>query len=376
MLLHDVGHYFMSHAAEYALEAHEESEARKVLPPKKGKVSSPTSFVYADHEVVGKLILQHDPELAPIIATLPHASPVESLAAMFKGATDEKYGSLVSSELDADRFDYLWRSSQATGLPYGHFDRDYLIEKLVTDRKGKVCLSPKAIRAADHFVLCRSFDYLQVIFHKTIVGFEEMLKRCVRYLVETKVLQLSEPDVVTLITSGTWKTLNDAYLMGLIREIPSNADPLVLAMRDRVIERKRAPLLWSNEAVMASPKKDSERDWYQRLGNYFETTLSGWKSNCLYWFKHFRPTDASPFQTTYKKELKASEAKEKSIHILGSRNVAKPLTDCTESITRRLSDQAYVMVRVYYVGPPADEMATRRDFKEFAKGLKLADGLH
>jgi len=192
MLLHDIGHYFMSHAAEYAIEAHAESLAQKALPATPGMLSSPPKFEYVNHEAVGKLILENDPELQPLIRTLPgvDGEPAHQIAAMFEGALDTKYGTLVSSELDADRLDYLMRSSQSTGLPYGHFDRDYIIQNLAVDREEKVCLLPKAIRAADHFVLCRSFDYLQVIFHKTVVGFEEMLKRCIQYLIEQERLKL------------------------------------------------------------------------------------------------------------------------------------------------------------------------------------------
>ena len=90
MLLHDVGHYFMSHAAEYALEAHQEAIASAALSPANKTLSSPTTFDYSDHEQVGKLILENDPELSPIIKGLiPGGTAADRLAAMFKGAFDE-----------------------------------------------------------------------------------------------------------------------------------------------------------------------------------------------------------------------------------------------------------------------------------------------
>ncbi len=375
MLLHDIGHYFMSHAAEYALEAHQDAIATAAIPAP-GALGAPTTFDYCDHEQVGKLILEHDPELSTIIRGLqPDGKAADRLAAMFKGAFDETYWSLVSSELDADRLDYLMRSSQATGLPYGHFDRDYIIQNLMTDSSGRVCLHAKAIRAADHYVLCRSFDYLQVIFHKTIVGFEEMLKRCIRYLLETEKLKLGKTDLEAAVKSHKWLSYTDAWLMDQIRRIPKTADPTVVAMRDRLIRRKPAPMLWSHEELMGTRKDEAKLTWHRQLGHVFENGGADWTKNCLYWFKHFRPTDASPFQTTYKKEAKDDENKEKSIHVLGRTGAARPLTEWKESFTRHLSNQAYVMVRVYYIGPPKEEAVTRVEFTNLMKTLKFGDGI-
>lgn len=375
MLLHDIGHYFMSHAAEYALEAYQDAIAAASLTPGVTSLGKPTTFDYIDHEQVGKLILESDPELSPIIKRLQSdGKAADRLAAMFKGAFDETYWSLVSSELDADRLDYLMRSSQATGLPYGHFDRDYIIQNLVTDKKGRVCLHAKAIRAADHYVMCRSFDYLQVIFHKTIVGFEEMLKRCIRHLLETGTLKLGKADLEASVKSNDWLGYTDAWLMDQIRSI-SAADPIVLAMRDRLIKRKPAPMMWSHEELIGTRKEEAKLTWHRQLGHYFDDGGPAWAKNCLYWFKHFRPTDASPFQTTFKKEAKDDENKEKSIHILGRTGSAKPLTEWKESFTRHLSNQAYVMVRVYYIGPPSDEAATKVEFEKLMKSLKFVDGI-
>lgn len=375
LLLHDIGHYYMSHATEYALQAHKEEQAKTELSKSKFKLESPSKIQYCDHEEVGKLILKHDPEIAAVLQSLPVPGIAETLGAMFKGASEEKYNSLVSSELDADRLDYLMRSSQSSGLPYGHFDRDYLIQNLVVDKAGKVCLKHKAIRAADHFVLCRSFDYLQVVFHKTIVGFEEMLKLCIRYLIASKKIELSKDEIVKAIEKGEWKNNTDASLLELIKSIDDKGDPITTAMARRISRRRPAPLLWSDEEIKKSPKSDARDLWYRQLGHYFENSEHEWCKNCLYWFKHFRPTDASPFRTTYRTQKKEDEAMEKSIQILSVDGRSKALTECKESFTRSLSDQAYIMARIYYIGPDSEEAQTRTEFQKLIKTLKLSDGL-
>ena len=372
MLLHDVGHYFMSHAAEHALEQQAEKQKSTLVKPGSKIISAPKAPGYYDHEDLGKVVLDCDPDLSRILAQQGWSA--DMLASMFKGASDRTYGSLVSSELDADRLDYLMRSSQATGLPYGHFDRDYILQNLRLSKDGRVCLDPKAVRAADHYVMCRSFDYLQVVFHKTIVGFEEMLKHCLMYLLETKQLKMEKPQIKKLIQDRNWVKWTDAFLMEQIRSIPHSATPPILAMRDRLVSRTPARLVWMDEEIINLAKDQSQAHWHRELGHVFDSGGPDWTKNCIYWYKHFRPTDASPFQTTYKRGQKDDEYREKSIQILQKDDSLKPLTDCKESFTRHLSNQAYVMVRVYFVGPERERTATESEFRTLMKRLMFNTG--
>lgn len=61
---------------------------------------------------------------------------------------------IVSSQLDADRFDYLQRDSHATGADYGQFDWKWLIHHLDIDReRGRFYLNRKALAEAERYVL-------------------------------------------------------------------------------------------------------------------------------------------------------------------------------------------------------------------------------
>src|SRR5262249_37133305 len=84
---------------------------------------------------------------------------------------------VVSSQLDADRFDYLLRDSHATGTDYGRFDAGWLIEHLHLDgAKKRLYLSHKALMAAEAYVFARSRMYRTVYFHKTTRAAEVMLR--------------------------------------------------------------------------------------------------------------------------------------------------------------------------------------------------------
>ncbi|HEY5675633.1 MAG TPA: HD domain-containing protein [Myxococcales bacterium] len=87
---------------------------------------------------------------------------------------------VVSGELDADRMDYLQRDSFFTGVNYGKFDADWIVQNLVpVEREGRVYLGllHRAVFAFEDFLLSRYHMFLSVYFHSTSVGYEVMLQR-------------------------------------------------------------------------------------------------------------------------------------------------------------------------------------------------------
>ncbi|HEX4383398.1 MAG TPA: HD domain-containing protein [Myxococcales bacterium] len=87
---------------------------------------------------------------------------------------------VVSGELDADRMDYLQRDSFFTGVNYGKFDSDWIIQNLASvERDGRVflALQSRAVFAFEDFLLSRYHMFLSVYFHYSSVGYEVLLQR-------------------------------------------------------------------------------------------------------------------------------------------------------------------------------------------------------
>ena len=96
---------------------------------------------------------------------------------------------IIHSELDADRFDYLLRDSHQTGVTYGLFDVDQIVRNLeYIPEKNWLVVKEKARRAIEHYLMCRYFFYTTVIYHKTSIGFELMVKEIYRGLMERKLV--------------------------------------------------------------------------------------------------------------------------------------------------------------------------------------------
>lgn len=86
---------------------------------------------------------------------------------------------LVSGELDADRMDYLQRDSFYTGVNYGRYDIEWILQNLTgAERDGRavLALSKAAVFAFEDFLLSRYHMFLSVYYHHTSVSFDWMLR--------------------------------------------------------------------------------------------------------------------------------------------------------------------------------------------------------
>ncbi len=86
----------------------------------------------------------------------------------------------VSSELDADRMDYLLRDAYYAGVAYGRFDLEWLLENLLpVERQGSLSLGLRA-RAGfgfEDYLLSRYHMFLSVYLHHVPIAYEAMLER-------------------------------------------------------------------------------------------------------------------------------------------------------------------------------------------------------
>jgi len=86
--------------------------------------------------------------------------------------------SLIASQLDMDRLDYLKRDSFYSGVTEGGIGSDRIIKmlKVVDD---ELAVEEKGIYSVEQFIVARRIMYWQVYLHKTVIAAEEMLKRAI-----------------------------------------------------------------------------------------------------------------------------------------------------------------------------------------------------
>jgi len=167
-LLHDVGHAPFSHASEELLGGRDhEPISSRIMGTK------PVSDLLDRFDKVG--ITSKD------VVEFFSAESIDPDVAFLR--------EIYSGEIDADKLDYLLRDSLYTGVHYGRFDFERLINSLILIEDPKdignniVAIEFGGLHALEGLVLARYFMFTQVYFHKIRRAFDhhlvEFLKRYV-----------------------------------------------------------------------------------------------------------------------------------------------------------------------------------------------------
>ena len=349
-LLHDVGHYPFSHTTEHSIQDHYAATnlITDVDGPDSGNQEDDAEAI--DHEKVGALLLERDPAISALLRK--YQIDHNDVSAIFNRQDPPKFANLVSSDLDADRIDYLLRTAHHTGLPYGSVDLDYLISQLSVDNAKRICLNRKGLRAADHFLLCRFFDYQQVAFHKTVAAMELVLGDVIAAMCNEGRLRLGKATVDEMITTGAWSVFDDAYMMGLIREHYAEAVDGSKQRAAAIIERTPPKLVWESEffevdrarfSTTRQLAKVTIKEMHEQFGIAPDLTYGWYKSTPL---TKIGPT--VPIEREGGQLQKDEDRTEQAIR-LASNGSSEPIVLTPNSITSVLAKQNFYALRIYVI---------------------------
>src|SRR5699024_11285934 len=81
---------------------------------------------------------------------------------------------MISSQVDADRMDYLQRDAYYTGTNYGKFDLDRVLHVMRPVKRG-IAFEISGMHAVEDYIISRLQMYLQVYFHPVSRSMEVIL---------------------------------------------------------------------------------------------------------------------------------------------------------------------------------------------------------
>lgn len=199
-LLHDVGHYPLSHVYDNAMKDEFEEQA--------------------SHENLSRFIIQH----TSLRRLIRHACDIDRLDALFgKQQRPSLFQYIISSSLDVDKLDYLQRDSLHTGVAYGAFDVERLLRCITVDdiaRPSHLVVEERGRQAIEDFLIGRFHMFQSVYFHKAVVSFETMMQSVCRDLLRKGILP-SYSQLLSKITRDErfLCDFDDSYLWSAMKQV-------------------------------------------------------------------------------------------------------------------------------------------------------------
>lgn len=223
-LLHDLGHGPFSHVFERVSGVNHEEVTQNVLLDDRGDVN--------------RILRDFDPSLPEAAARmLKHDSPRTF------------FHDVLSSQLDADRLDYLLRDSHMTGSRYGDYDLRWLLQAMTIDSNTqRLAVQWKGVSAVEVYLQARYHMYRNVYFHKVVRAAEGMVKlalqRAKRLAVQDRLPWPNrEHAVCKLLLSQTLNNfefidLDDVAVLHCFKEWANGEDAALARLCDGLLNRR------------------------------------------------------------------------------------------------------------------------------------------
>ena len=361
-LLHDLGHGPFSHAFEHAIKSSKKHEdwTVEIIKNPQGHIKKILKGNNIDPEEIVNIIKEKVRE--PFVVDI------------------------VSSQIDADKMDYLLRDSLMTGTEYGNFDYEWMLHALrigeveiksegsnSLETVHKLCIDgSKGIHSVEEYVLARLFMYMQVYFHKTTRAYEALLINILRFANHIVVQKRKKTP------SGTHKLIDKIVRQNdlKIKEYLELDDILFMntlknwsAYDGKDNDLKELATMSTRLLSRGTPYKYIDlSDEEKKMGAHTLVGILDDRFDPLRFYCHFDQAKDTPYKgILYEMKSKGSEEKVvKPIYTLGKGSeVPSPIELNPESILESFGGKKFEKARFFY------DRSKENDFKPLMKEHKI-----
>ncbi len=251
-LLHDIGHGPHSHSFEFWM------------------TNAGAEF---DHEKMAKeIILSKDSEINKVLVA-NNVSP-ESVVKIISKNVDKKYTwlkTLLSSQVDVDRMDYLLRDSHYTGVQYGLIDYDVLLNwTMIVDNQ--LVFTKRAIQLLEHILIGRNHMYSQVYENKTSYCYDiiagkifrrifDLAKTDYKFVDKYNLLNFLDPWIKgTKIDINKWTEFNDHVIYMILKGMLYEKDKYLVKLANSYFYKNEFIVERVNHSEMKKFQIDENSD--------------------------------------------------------------------------------------------------------------------
>lgn len=242
-LLHDVAHAPFSHVSDDLFD-----------PSVKG------------HEgMAGRIITGST--ITPIIDRIgqPFGFNSNSIAALITGNAFNSHERLLAdifaSEFDSDKMDYLLRDSLYTGVKYGNFDLDRILNVItLCNQNGqwKLCVEYDGTEAVEGLILARYFMFTQVYLHRT------------RRIYDHIMIQLLKEILARDTPSGRLPVRVGEFIQWDDYSVIEKAKGMDSPWADRFLNRIHLKCVWESEPASTAMERELQRECELRIKDELE----------------------------------------------------------------------------------------------------------
>ena len=274
-LLHDLGHGPFSHSFEAVFSVR--------------------------HELFTERIIMEDTEVNRVLEGYQKGFAKKVCDVINKTYPNPLVINIISSQLDADRLDYLLRDAYFTGAPYGEIDVERILRTMRVVNN-KIVYKVSGMHAIEDYLMSRYQMYWQVYLHSAGRSFDLVIQRMLHRVQELifegyefnchlgaiKDLFLEEEPSVE-----TYLKFDDSTILYYASLFAEEKDPILSDLADRFINRRLLKEVHYTPSDETHEKLKQIREYMIELGinpDYYLLTdhsvktpydYYGHKTNCL-----------------------------------------------------------------------------------------------
>ena len=214
-LLHDLGHGPFSHFFETITQvSHEQMTTHLILDP---KTEVHQALTRASKDL---------PENVAWILMHKHPNPLLS--------------QIISSQLDADRMDFLLRDAYETGTSYGTFDLERVLRTLRV-KENRLCIKESGMHSIEDYIMARYHMYWQVYLHPDAKSYELLIqlffKRYRKIVDQIEPIEIFSCLLKERMTSEEFILMDEYRMMVGFQEALKSKDPILKDLATRILDR-------------------------------------------------------------------------------------------------------------------------------------------
>ena len=242
-LLHDIGHGPFSHSFEKVFNL--------------------------DHEAFTREVILGDTKVNEVLRRIDDVFPGRVAAVIDKTYEDQLVVSVISSQIDADRMDYLLRDAYYTGVSYGQFDMERIL-RVMRPTEDKIVIKSTGMHAVEDYIMSRYQMYWQVYFHPVTRSAEVILIKTfdrVKFLYESGYQFKFQPNLLISFFTGNpqladYLKLDESVINFYFQQWQEEGDPILRDLCTRFMDRKLFKYVNIDPQV--------EQETYEALQKLFE----------------------------------------------------------------------------------------------------------